>query len=71
MAFLENVKHDLIESQIQWKVALSFIPIAFASFVFHEFGHWLFGELRCNNMLISLNNSSPRSGEFINHSDAL
>lgn len=71
MTSLDKVKHDLVESQISWKVALAFIPIAFASFLFHEFGHWLFGELRGNDMLISLNNSTPRSGEFVNHSDTL
>ncbi len=53
------------------KVALSFIPIAFFTYIFHEFGHWSVGEFLGNDMTLSLNNSAPQSGYFINDSHAL
>jgi hypothetical protein len=67
----DRIRNDLKESQITWKVILFTIPIAFLTYYFHEFGHWLFGELLGNDMTISLNNSAPRSGSFINVSHAL
>ncbi|SMO82270.1 hypothetical protein [Gracilimonas mengyeensis] len=69
--FVEGIKADLEDSHINWRVALSFIPIAFFTYLFHESGHWLFGQLTGNEMLISLNNSTPESGYFIRESDAL
>ncbi|MBW6498570.1 MAG: hypothetical protein K0B09_09295 [Bacteroidales bacterium] len=60
-----RISNDLKESQINWKVIILFIPIAFMTFIFHEFGHWLFGELSGNEMTMSLNNSAPKSGYFI------
>lgn len=69
--FVDRVSNDLRESQLNWKVAFLLIPIAFFTYFFHEFGHWVFGEVLGNDMTISLNNSAPRSGYFINNSSAL
>jgi hypothetical protein len=69
--FRNKISNDLKESQINWKVVISFIPIAFSTYLFHEFGHWSMGELLGNDMTISLNNSAPKSGYFINDSSAL
>jgi len=66
-----RICNDLKESQINWKVIILFIPIAFITYIFHEFGHWTFGELLGNDMTLSLNNSAPKSGNFINDSHAL
>jgi hypothetical protein len=69
--FGTKIKNDLKESQINWKVIVSFIPIAFITYLFHEFGHWTFGELLGNDMTLSLNNSTPKSGYFIDDSHAM
>ena len=71
MRLLVRIGDDLKESRINWKVIFSFIPIAFITYLFHEFGHWTFGELLGNDMTFSLNNSAPRSGYYINDSHAL
>lgn len=69
--FISKIYNDLKESQIDWKVIIAFIPIAFLTYFFHEFGHWTFGELLGNDMTLSLNNSEPQSGQFINKTHAL
>jgi len=69
--FRNKIKSDLKESQINWNVIILFVPIAFITYIFHESGHWIFGELLGNDMTLSLNNSSPKSGYFINESNAL
>lgn len=69
--FGNKISCDLKESQIDWKVIIAFIPIAFSTYIFHEFGHWTFGVLLGNDMTLSLNNSTPRNGYFIHDSDAL
>ena len=69
--FSNRIRNDIKESQIDWKVIIAFIPIAFITYLFHEFGHWTFGELLGNDMTLSLNNSAPKNGHFINDSDAL
>lgn len=69
--FSNKIRNDLKESQIDWKVIFAFIPIAFITYLFHEFGHWTFGELLGNDMTLSLNNSAPKNGNFIDTSDAL
>ena len=66
-----KIRNDLKESRIDWKVIISFIPIAFITYLFHEFGHWTLGELLGNDMTLSLNNSSPQNGQFLDDSDAL
>jgi len=69
--FSDRINNDLRDSQINWKVAFSIIPIAFFTYFFHEFGHWIFGEVLGNDMTLSLNNSTPKNGAFINNSSAL
>lgn len=69
--YSNKIRNDFKESQIDWKVIIAFIPIAFITYLFHEFGHWTFGELSGNDMILSLNNSAPKNGQFINDSDAL
>jgi magnesium-transporting ATPase (P-type) len=66
-----RIKNDLKESQIDWRVIIAFVPIAFLTYIFHEFGHWTFGELLGNDMTLSLNNSSPSEGYFNNDTSAL
>jgi len=69
--FGHKIAGDLKESRISWQLALAFIPIAFATYLFHELGHWTLGELSGNTMTISLNNSGPRNGVFNNDTAAL
>ena len=71
MTLSTKINKDLRESQINWKVIIAFIPIVFLTYLFHEFGHWTFGELLGNDMTFSLNNSAPQSRQFISESDAL
>lgn len=52
--FGKKIRNDLKESQIDWKVIIAFIPIAFFTYLFHEFGHWTFGELSGNDMILNL-----------------
>ncbi len=66
-----KISTDLKECKINLKLALAFIPIAFLTYLFHEFGHWLFGELCSNRMTLSLNNAAPTSGHFTDGSAAL
>ena len=70
-SFFEKIKYDLKESQIDFKIVILFLPIAFGSFLFHEFGHWTLGEIFGNKMILSLNNAAPKSGVFIDKSSAL
>jgi len=49
-SFSYRIRNDLKESQIDWKVMIAFIPIAFFTYLFHEFGHWTFGELLGNDI---------------------
>jgi hypothetical protein len=44
---------------------------AYASYIFHEFGHWLFGTLMGYEMVMSLNNTWLRSGSFLKESHSL
>lgn len=68
---LGKIRIDLRESWIDWKVCLLFIPIAFMTYIFHESGHWIFGELSGNDMTMGLNSAYPQSGYFMNESGAL
>jgi len=47
------------------KLFLLFIPVAFISYLFHEFGHWIIGEILGNKMAYSLNGAWPISGQYI------
>jgi len=50
---------------------LLFIPVAYFTYLFHEFGHWSVGEALGNSMLYSLNYVSPRDGFFVQESHGL
>ncbi len=71
MFLTDRIKNDIKESKINWKVALLFIPVAFLAYLFHEFGHWIVGELLGNDMVLSLNNANARSGYFIDKTHGL
>ena len=51
------------------KIVLIFILSAFFSNFFHEFGHWIVGEILGNDMLISINQVRPKSGEYIGNTE--
>ena len=63
----------LPESQrpINLEFFLLFIPVAFFSYMFHEFGHWSVGEILGNHMRYSLNLVSPAAGYYLHPSDEL
>jgi hypothetical protein len=44
------------------KLYLLFIPVAYVSYLFHEFGHWIVGEILGNDMVYSLNFVWAKSG---------
>lgn len=56
----------LVENKILIRLYLLLIPIAFFSYLFHEFGHWSVGEILGNDMFYSLNYVYPKSGHYIN-----
>jgi len=56
------------ESKLNLKFMLLIIPVAFITYLFHEFGHWIVGEALGNNMAYSLNNVAPQSGYYISAS---
>ena len=66
-----RIRNDLKESQITRSVALCIVPIAFLTYLFHESGHWMFGELMGNEMTLGLNSCAPKNGYFIKDSHAL
>jgi len=53
------------------KLYVLFIPVAYISYLFHEFGHWLIGETLGNDMIYSLNYVYPKGGHYINESHNL
>ena len=59
-----------VDKKVIFWLFLLFIPAAFITYLFHEFGHWFVGELFGNDMVYSLNGVWPRDGHFIksNHS---
>ncbi|HVN57255.1 MAG TPA: hypothetical protein VMT63_03060 [Bacteroidales bacterium] len=71
LPFNHRIRNDLKESLIDWKVIIAFIPIAFGTYMFHEFGHWTLGELTGNDMTAGLNYATPRNGNFLHGPDAL
>jgi hypothetical protein len=50
------------------RIYLLFIPVAYVSYLFHEFGHWIVGEVLGNNMMFSLNYVWPKNGHYIDAS---
>jgi hypothetical protein len=59
------------EAAINLKLILLFIPVAYVSFLFHEFGHWIVGEVFGNDMAYSLNGVWPKRGAYLDESHAL
>lgn len=57
-----------IDKKLLFKIYLLFIPVAYISYLFHEFGHWIVGEVLGNNMVFSLNYVWPKSGHYIDAS---
>lgn len=57
-----------IDKKSLFKLYLLFIPVAYASYLFHEFGHWITGEILGNDMTYSLNYVWPASGHYIDAS---
>jgi len=68
-AILQKIAKDT-DGKVDLKLILLFIPVAYISYLFHEFGHWTIGEILGNRMTFNLNNVSPQSGQYIdsNHS---
>jgi hypothetical protein len=53
------------------KLILLFIPVAYISYLFHEFGHWSIGEILGNDMAYSLNWVWPKNGQYISSEQGL
>ena len=53
------------------RLYLMFIPTAYFSYLFHELGHWIFGEFLGNDMIYSLNYVWPKEGHYLNDSHNL
>lgn len=58
----------MVDKKILVRLYFLFIPIAYFSYLFHEFGHWSVGEILGNDMFYSLNYVSPKTGHYINES---
>ena len=63
--FTNRIKDDLTESRINLRIALLFIPVGFLTYLFHEFGHWIIGEILGEKMVLSLNNAAPWNGYYV------
>ncbi len=53
------------QKQTDIKFFLLFIPVAYFSYMFHEFGHWTVGEILGNRMVYSLNYVWPIDGRYV------
>jgi hypothetical protein len=60
-----------IDKKTLFRLYLLFIPIAFFSYLFHEFGHWIIGEVLGNKMIYSLNFVWPEEGHYLYESHNL
>lgn len=69
-AILHKVEKDT-DGKVELKLLLLFIPVAYLTYLFHEFGHWAIGEILGNEMTYSLNGASPQSGQYIDSSHRL
>jgi hypothetical protein len=56
---------------IDVKFFLLFIPIAYFSYLFHEFGHWTIGEILGIRMVYSMNYVWPKDGHYLQQSHNL
>lgn len=52
------------DQKIDLKILALFVPVAYFSYLFHEFGHWTVGELMGNDMALSLNYAWPKNGAY-------
>lgn len=68
---MSKLRDDLAQSHIDWRVIVFILPIAFLTYVFHEFGHWTLGEALGNEMMMTLNSSYPRNGRFMDKTGEL
>jgi hypothetical protein len=59
------------DKRIDLRFFLLFIPVAYGSYLFHEFGHWTVGEILGNQMAYSLNGAWPKSGHYLHATDDL
>jgi hypothetical protein len=59
------------DKKVLTKLFLLLIPVAYASYLFHEFGHWIIGEVLGNEMAYSLNYVWPKDGHYINENHYL
>jgi hypothetical protein len=59
------------DKKLMIKLFFLFIPVAFASYLFHEFGHWIIGEILGNKMVYSLNYVWPKTGHYVDASNDL
>ncbi len=57
----------LADSQkpIDVRFFLLFIPVAYFSYLFHEFGHWSAGEILGNRMVYTMNYVWPKDGRYL------
>jgi hypothetical protein len=60
-----------VDKNIVFRLYLLFIPVAFASYLFHEFGHWIIGEVLGNDMIYTLNYVWPKDGNYLDRSHDL
>lgn len=60
-----------VDKKILLRLYLLFIPIAYISYLFHEFGHWIIGEILGNDMIYSLNYVWPKNGHYLTESHNL
>lgn len=60
-----------IDKKTLVRLYLLFIPTVFFSYLFHEFGHWIIGEILGNRMIYSLNYVWPKEGHYLNESHNL
>ncbi len=60
-----------INSKLDLKLYLLFIPVAYFSYLFHEFGHWTVGEILGNDMTYSLNYVWAKNGQYLDPSHDL
>ena len=60
-----------VDKKILIRLYLLLTPIAYISYLFHESGHWIVGEILGNDMVYSLNYVYPRDGHYINESHNL
>lgn len=54
----------MTDNKLPVGIYLLFLPVAYISYLFHEFGHWTAGELLGNRMVYSLNYVWPVSGQY-------